>query len=79
MIDDVRYDETAAEFLRTHPEAEEVRVFVEVLRRGRRVSGAMTDLDARGTSFALLDSGRLIRWHYAGRRRNVLVIDEISD
>jgi hypothetical protein len=35
LIDDVRYDESAAEFLRTHPDAEEVRLVIESLRRAR--------------------------------------------
>ncbi|HWL35801.1 MAG TPA: hypothetical protein VNQ77_06385 [Frankiaceae bacterium] len=80
MIDEVRYDESAAEFLRTHPRAEEARLFVEALRRGQAVPGALTDLDQYGRSLAVLpDSGHVIRWHYAGMRRNILVIDEIYE
>lgn len=78
MIDDVRYDESAAEFLRTHPRAEDGRLAVECLRRGHELAGAITDLDQYGTSYARLDSGHLIKWHYVGRRRNILVIDDIS-
>lgn len=80
MIDDVRYDESAAEFLRTHPDAEEARLVIEALRRGQTIPGALTDLDEHGRSFAVLpDSGHVIRWHYAGMRRNILVIHDIYE
>lgn len=76
----VRYSDEVADFLRSHPHAEDARTFIDCLARGLVPGRAATEIDDIGTGIAMLDdSRRLIWWHYEGRGREVLVIDGIDD
>ena len=79
MVGRIRYAERVKEFLLTHPDAEDVRLFIELLARGRTPGGAAVEIDGEGTGIAALDrSGRLIWWHYEGRDRDTLVVHGID-
>jgi hypothetical protein len=71
--------EQVKEFLLTHPDAEDARLFIELLARGRSPGVAAIELDDAGGGIAALGaSGRIIWWHYEGRHRDTLVIDGIE-
>lgn len=65
MIEDVRYDESVAHFLRMHPDADEARAVIDGLTRDKLPAVAMTDIDDLGTGYALMpETDRCIWWHY---------------
>lgn len=79
LVERIRYADRVKEFLLTHPDAQDARLFIELLARGRAPGGAAIEIDGEGTGIAALDPfGRLIWWHYEGRDRETLVIDGID-
>ncbi len=73
----VRHSDRVARYLRSDPQADEVRKMVALIARGQAPPLAMTALDDRGTSVVILTgSRRCVWWHSEG---NKIVIDDIGD
>lgn len=74
---EAEHSESVKEFLRTHPDAEEVRLAIACIARGQPPRDALLALDRREQSLAVLEgSHRAIWWHWEGER---LVVDDVVE
>ena len=78
MVAQIAYGPSVREFLETHPGAEEVRVVVRLLERGRAPVASVSYGDGPGETFLKLDCGWTLFWHYESPARQLLVMHKVT-